>query len=185
MKPEAKPKPVNNIADLAKGHVDRSCSKTAVALSDPRDGFCRSRGREGQNGPHMVCPEGPQPVFAWAGLWRISDEWGPVYSGVMTGANEAIQPVHNRMPVLLLAHEYEQWLHGSFDDALAFQKRTFDDEADNRAMGEKEDRTRGASAALTPTYLPRLTYHSAEGVHFCHVPIISGAPSFPQGGQFR
>nr|WP_246638650.1 SOS response-associated peptidase family protein [Rhizobium binae] len=66
-----------------------------------------------------------QPVFAWAGLWRISDEWGPVYSGVMTDANEAIQPVHNRMPVLLHPDEYEQWLHGSFEEALAFQKRTF------------------------------------------------------------
>jgi len=22
-----------------------------------------------------------QSIFAWAGLWRISDEWGPVYSG--------------------------------------------------------------------------------------------------------
>ncbi len=48
-----------------------------------------------------------------------------VYSGVMTDAHEAIQPVHNRMSVLLHPDEYEQWLHGSFDDALAFQKRTF------------------------------------------------------------
>lgn len=43
----------------------------------------------------------------------------------MTDANEAIRPVHNRMPVLLHQDEYEQWLHGSFDDALGFQKRTF------------------------------------------------------------
>ncbi|MBB4320470.1 hypothetical protein GGE43_004077 [Agrobacterium tumefaciens] len=43
----------------------------------------------------------------------------------MTDANEAIQPVHNRMPVLLQPDEYEQWLHVTFDDALAFQKRTF------------------------------------------------------------
>lgn len=28
-----------------------------------------------------------EPIFAWGGLWRISDEWGPVYSGAMTGAN--------------------------------------------------------------------------------------------------
>lgn len=38
---------------------------------------------------------------------------------------QAIQPVHNRMPVLLHPDEYGQWLLGSFDDALAFQKRTF------------------------------------------------------------
>jgi len=26
-----------------------------------------------------------QPISAWAGLWRISDEWALDYSGVMTG----------------------------------------------------------------------------------------------------
>jgi hypothetical protein len=44
MKPEAKPKPVNNIADLAKGHVDRSCPKTPMAMPDSSHGFCGSRG---------------------------------------------------------------------------------------------------------------------------------------------
>ena len=69
-----------------------------------------------------------QPIFGWAGLWRISDEWGPVYSGVMTDCNEAIRPVHDRMPVLLMPDEYDQWLQGDFDDALAFQNRCFPDD---------------------------------------------------------
>ena len=50
---------------------------------------------------------------------------GAVYSGSMTSANEAIQPVHNRMPVLLLPDEYDRWLNGSFDDLIAFQERSF------------------------------------------------------------
>jgi len=54
--------------------------------------------------------------------------WGPVYSGVMTDCNEAIRPVHDRMPVLLQADEYQQWLHGTFVDAIAFQARCFPDE---------------------------------------------------------
>src|SRR3546814_16491618 len=29
-----------------------------------------------------------RPIFAWGGLWRDSAEWGPVYSGAMTDANE-------------------------------------------------------------------------------------------------
>ncbi|MFC6447644.1 SOS response-associated peptidase family protein [Shinella zoogloeoides] len=66
-----------------------------------------------------------EPIFAWAGLWRVSDEWGPVYSGVMTDANAVVAPVHDRMPVLLHSEEYEQWLLGSFDDLLGFQKRVF------------------------------------------------------------
>jgi hypothetical protein len=32
------------------------------------------------------------------------------------------------MPVLLMPDEYDQWLHGSFDDALGFQERCFTDE---------------------------------------------------------
>lgn len=55
-------------------------------------------------------------------------QMGPVYSGVITDCNEAIRPVHDRMPVLLMPHEYDQWLHGSFDDALAFQARRFPDD---------------------------------------------------------
>jgi hypothetical protein len=31
------------------------------------------------------------------------------------------------MPVLLHADEYDRWLHGSFEDALAFQARCFPD----------------------------------------------------------
>jgi len=62
------------------------------------------------------------------GLWRESAEWGPVYSGAMADCNEAIRPLPDRMPVLLYPHEYEQWLRGSFEDLLAFQKRCFPDD---------------------------------------------------------
>ena len=58
----------------------------------------------------------------------MSDEWGPVYSGVMTDCNEAIRPVHDRMPVLLHADEYDRWLNGTFDDAVSFQDRSFPDD---------------------------------------------------------
>ncbi|WP_342630268.1 SOS response-associated peptidase family protein [Nguyenibacter vanlangensis] len=61
-------------------------------------------------------------------MWRDSEEWGPVYSGAMTDCNEAIRPVHDRMPVLLMPNEYDTWLHGSFDDLMSFQKRCFPDE---------------------------------------------------------
>jgi putative SOS response-associated peptidase YedK len=66
-----------------------------------------------------------QPIFAWGGLWRQSAEWGAVYSGAMTDCNEEIRPVHDRMPVLLHPDEYDRWLHGSFEDLLAFQNRCF------------------------------------------------------------
>ena len=68
------------------------------------------------------------PIFAWDGPWRVSDEWGPVYSGVITDCNEAVRPIHARMPVLLLPHEYDTWLNGTFDDALGFRERCYPDE---------------------------------------------------------
>ena len=43
----------------------------------------------------------------------------------MTDANAAVAPVHDRMPVLLHREDYQQWLHGSFEDVRAFQKRVF------------------------------------------------------------
>lgn len=46
----------------------------------------------------------------------------------MTDCNEAIRPVHDRMPVLLQPDEYDQWLHGSFNDVLEFQQRCFPDD---------------------------------------------------------
>jgi putative SOS response-associated peptidase YedK len=69
-----------------------------------------------------------QPLFARAGLWRESAEWGSVYSGLMADCNEAIRPVHDRMPILLLPDDHDRWLHGTMDDVLAFQFRCFLDE---------------------------------------------------------
>jgi putative SOS response-associated peptidase YedK len=61
-----------------------------------------------------------QPIFAWAGLWRDNAEWGKVYTGCMTNANEAIQPYHERMPVLLEKEQWQQWLTVGANQALRF-----------------------------------------------------------------
>ncbi|TPG21770.1 DUF159 family protein [Sphingomonas koreensis] len=126
MKPEAKPKPVNNIADLTKGIWIGLARKPEWRCLIPLTGFAEAEGVKGAKTRTWFSVK-EQPIFAWAGLWRDSAEWGPVYSGVMTECNEAIRPVHNRMPVLLLPDEYDRWLNGSFDEALAFQARCFPD----------------------------------------------------------
>ncbi len=46
----------------------------------------------------------------------------------MTDCNEAIRPIHDRMPVLLHPDEYDTWLNGSFDDLIALQERCFPDD---------------------------------------------------------
>lgn len=66
-----------------------------------------------------------RPIFAWAGMWKVSDEWGPAYPGLMTDCNEVVRPVHNRMPVLLHTEDYERRLQGSLEDVIAFQTAVF------------------------------------------------------------
>ena len=124
MKPEAKPKPVNNVRELTKGMWVGLARKPQWRCLIPVTHFAEAEGEKGKMTRTWFSLR-DEPIFAWAGLWRVSDEWGPVYSGVMTDANAAIAPVHDRMPVLLHREEYEQWLLGSFDDLLGFQKRVF------------------------------------------------------------
>jgi len=59
-------------------------------------------------------------LFAVAGVWRESDEFGLCYSMVMTdSAGSASHAIHSRMPVLLRADDYEGWVPGSPDEAKA------------------------------------------------------------------
>ncbi|WP_199555288.1 SOS response-associated peptidase [Sandaracinobacteroides hominis] len=127
MKPESKPKPVNNIADLNKPMWKGLAAKPQWRCLIPVTGFAEAEGPKGSKTRTWFSVK-DQPVFAWAGLWRDSAEWGPVYSGMMTECNEAIRPVHDRMPVLLMPDEYDLWLQGSFDDAQGFQERRFPDD---------------------------------------------------------
>jgi len=85
---------------------------------------------------HFANPDGPrgaktrtwyslkdQPIMAWAGFCRNTPEFGAVYAGMTTTANEAIEPTNDRMPVLLDPVEYERWLQGSIREVMAFQFR--------------------------------------------------------------
>ena len=127
MKPESKPKPLNNIADLRKPMWIGLARKSEWRCLIPVTGFAEAEGEKGSKTRTWFGVR-DQPLFAWAGLWRKSVEWGDVYAGVMTECNEAIRPIHNRMPVLLQPDEYEQWLQGGFDEVAALQDRCFPDE---------------------------------------------------------
>lgn len=62
-----------------------------------------------------------KPVFGFAGLW---EEWRDTESGeiletctiITTEANEVLLPVHDRMPVILKAEDYELWLETKVKD---------------------------------------------------------------------
>lgn len=60
-----------------------------------------------------------EEVFAVAGLWRDSAEWGAVYTMVMTEACAQMDEVHDRMPVILRGADWATWTGGGFEDAFA------------------------------------------------------------------
>ncbi len=124
MKPDSKPKAVNNIADIRNSMWIGLAKKPQWRCLVPTSQFAEAEGPKGRMTRTWFSVKG-EPLFAWAGLWRVSDEWGKVYSSAMTDCNEAIKPVHDRMPVLLHRDEWELWLRGSFEECCALQDRCF------------------------------------------------------------
>jgi len=122
-----KPKPVNNIADLSSFMWRFVAPRPENRCLIPLTGFCEAEGDWGAKTRTWFAVR-DRPVFAWAGMWKQSDEWGPVYSGLMTDCNEVVRPVHNRLPVLLHEEDYDLWLHGDLDTVKAFQDRCFPDD---------------------------------------------------------
>jgi putative SOS response-associated peptidase YedK len=57
--------------------------------------------------------------MALAGIWDAwkapSGEWLQSFAIVTTEANQIMAPIHNRMPVILLQRDWEEWL--SRDDS--------------------------------------------------------------------
>lgn len=116
-----RPKPVNNARDLNSGFWRSAAMNPARRCLIPVTEFAEAEGEKGaRTRTWFSLPD--EPLFAWAGLWRPSVEWGNVYSGVMTEANCTVEPVHDRMPVILEVDEQDRWLRGSFEDVLALQK---------------------------------------------------------------
>jgi putative SOS response-associated peptidase YedK len=60
-----------------------------------------------------------EDVFAVAGLWRASPEWGEVYTIIMVDGHPQMADVHDRMPLVLSHAAQQDWLEGSADEALA------------------------------------------------------------------
>ena len=58
-------------------------------------------------------------VFAVAGLWRMTAEWGPAYAMVMVDGCAQMAEVHDRMPTILAPADWQRWTDGTPEEALA------------------------------------------------------------------
>lgn len=68
---------------------------------------------------------GDGKLFAFAGLWahwtRHPEAPLDSFSIIVTDANEAVRPVHERMPVILHPDDYETWLDPTIRDPARLQ----------------------------------------------------------------
>ena len=112
-----KPKPVNNTRSdkLGSGFWRSSFEHRRCLI--PISAFAEAEGERGSKTRTWASVPGA-PVFACAGIWRWSDEWGEVYSMVMTDPNRQTAEIHNRMPVILKAEEQDLWSRGSPQEAF-------------------------------------------------------------------
>ncbi|GLT00147.1 DUF159 family protein [Sphingobium jiangsuense] len=61
-----------------------------------------------------------QPVAAFAGIWKVHPDAGPVYAFLTCAPNDLIAPKHPKaMPVILAPEDYAAWLTGDYADACA------------------------------------------------------------------
>lgn len=111
-----KPKPVNNTrADKLDSFMWRQSFAERRCLI-PVTEFAEAEGEKGaKTRTWFRLPD--QELFAVAGIWRDSAEWGPVYSMVMTEACIHVADVHDRMPVILQRDDWADWLDGPPDHA--------------------------------------------------------------------
>ena len=112
-----KPRPVNNArSDKLATAFWRSSFEQRRCLI-PVSAFAEAEGERGAMTRTWLNVPG-EPVFACAGIWSYSDEWGRVYSMVMTDPCAQTVEVHDRMPVILRPGEHELWQRGTPAEAF-------------------------------------------------------------------
>ena len=111
-----KPRPVNNTrADKLDSFIWRYSFAERRCLI-PLTEFAEAEGPKGaRTRTWFALPD--QPVFAAAGIWRDTPEWGAAYSMVMTESCVHLAGVHDRMPVILSPEDWQLWTDGPAEQA--------------------------------------------------------------------
>lgn len=116
-----KPKPINNTRDDKLESPFWRASFISRRCLIPMQAFAEAEGNKGAKTRTWISlPE--NDVFTCAGVWRDSAEWGRSYSLMMTDANDALNTVHDRMPVIVDAADRERWLGAGPEEARTLCK---------------------------------------------------------------
>ncbi|RVU04039.1 hypothetical protein EOE18_12715 [Novosphingobium umbonatum] len=113
-----KPRPVTNARDdkLHSQFWKSSFERRRCLI--PVTQWAEPEGDDGQMTRTWYAPEG-QALFAVAGLWRPTDNWGKCYTMVMVPSCDQMAQVHDRMPVILRTEDWAVWLDGQPEEAFA------------------------------------------------------------------
>lgn len=149
-----KPRPVNNArADKLARPFWRDSFRQRRCLI-PVDAWAEAEGEPGRMTRTWYALDHGRP-FAVAGLWRPTAEWGDAYAMVMVDGCARMAAVHDRMPVILTPADWQVWLQGTAEQALALC-RTCDEplQVDRTADPWATGRSRAGPVPAPP--MPRL-----------------------------
>ncbi|SEB85652.1 Putative SOS response-associated peptidase YedK [Terriglobus roseus] len=81
----------------------------------PADAFFEWQKLRPRNNPKFAFTVDGLTPFAFAGLWSAwkdpaNGQWLQSFTVLTTDANETMQPVHNRMPIILKPKDFARWL---------------------------------------------------------------------------
>ena len=109
----------------AESLASRSAFKGAFAKRRcvvPADGFFEWVGGKGARQP-IWFHRADGGLILFAGLYESwqpqPDEWQRTFSIITTEANEVVEPIHDRMPVILADEQVDEWLYPGQEDAQA------------------------------------------------------------------
>jgi len=119
----------------AKGHINARCETLSEKPSFrdsfakrralvPADGFIEWGKESSKKQPYHIRFE-DSGVFAFAGLWDehvgADGKLCKTFTIVTTGASDNLKDLHHRMPVIVAADDYQDWLSGkaNFDEIFA------------------------------------------------------------------
>lgn len=117
-----KPTTVNNARfDKLSGFWKRYAANPSARCLIPATRYAEAVGPKGKMTTTWLSLKS-SPMFAWAGLWTQSDEWGRVYTGVMTDNAPELIDIHDRSPVILGRDDWDTWLNAPLDELYRFDR---------------------------------------------------------------
>lgn len=113
-----KPKPVNNAREDKLGTAFWRDSFARRRCLIPVSAWAEAEGEKGRMTRTWYSLAGSD-LFAVAGIWRPTQEWGDAYSMVMVDGCAQMAEVHDRMPVVLAKDDWKAWLESPPEAAFA------------------------------------------------------------------